>query len=68
MDCYIRENNEYYTEYFETKEDVLEWVRDKFPNAKVNIRTALHKIEEAVEQCMPESDDGYFTLHQFSYE
>ena len=65
LDCCI--NDEYYTEYYETKEEVLEWVREKFPDAKVNIRTALHKIEEAVEQCMIESGDGYFTLHQFSY-
>lgn len=64
LDCYI--NDEYYTEYFETKEEVLGWIKAKFPSAQLTAKMALHKIEDAVEKCL--SEDSYFTLHKFSYD
>ena len=61
-------NDEYSTEYFETKQEVLSWIKDKFPQAKVNIKTAIHKIESEVRRYIDESGDDFFTLYQFSYE
>ncbi|MBQ9764392.1 MAG: hypothetical protein IJV92_08565 [Phascolarctobacterium sp.] len=61
-------NDEYETEYFESKEEVLEWIRDKFPEVKVTIKTALHKIEDEVQKYIDENSDDFFTLYKFSYE
>ena len=61
-------NNEYETEYFETKQEVLCWIKDKFPHAKVNIKTAIHKIESEVRKYIDENGDDFFTLYQFSYD
>ena len=61
-------NDEYETEYFETKQEVLLWIKDKFPKANVNIKTALHKIESEVRKYIDESGDDFFTLYQFSYD
>ena len=66
LDCYI--NDEYYTEYYETKEEVLDWIKEKFPGVKVTVKMALHKIEDAVEKCLSDDEDGYFNLHKFSYD
>ena len=61
-------NNDYETEYFQTKQEVLSWIKDKFPEANVNIKTALHKIESEVRKYIDESGDDFFTLYQFSYD
>lgn len=66
LDCCI--NNEYYTEYYETKEEVLDWIKEKFPAVKVTVNMALHKIEDAVEKCLSNDEDDYFNLHKFSYD
>lgn len=66
LDCCI--NNEYYTEYYETKEAVLDWIKEKFPTVDVTVNTALHKIEDAVEKCLGDDEDGYISLHEFSYD
>ena len=66
LDCCI--NNEYYTEYYKTKEAVLDWIKEKFPTVDVTVNTALHKIEDAVEKCLGDDEDGYISLHEFSYD
>ena len=66
LDCCI--NNEYYTEYYETKEAVLDWIKEKFPTVDVTVNMALHKIEDAVEKCLGDDEDGYISLHEFSYD
>ena len=61
-------NSEYETEYFENKQEVLEWIKSKFPDIKVTIKTTLYKIEEEVCKRIDESGDDFFTLRKFSYD
>ena len=61
-------NDKYETEYFESKEEVIKWIKDKFPDVKVTIKTAIHKIENEVRKFIDESGDDFFSLHKFSYE
>ena len=61
-------NSEYETEYFENKQEVLDWIKSKFPDIKVTIKTTLYKIEEEVCKRIDESGDDFFTLRKFSYD
>ena len=61
-------NSEYATEYFESKQEVLDWVKSRFPDIKVTIKTTLNKIEEEVCKHIDESGDDFFTLRKFSYD
>lgn len=61
-------NGEYFTEYYETKEEILSFIREKFPEAKVTIKTTLHKIEEEISKYIDDDGDDFFSLHKFSYE
>ena len=61
-------NSEYETEYFENKQEVLDWLKGKFPDIKVTIKTTLYKIEEVVCKRIDESGDDFFTLRKFSYD
>ena len=61
-------NGEYETEYFESREEVLDWVKSKFPDIKVTTMTYLYKIEEEVCKHIDESGDDFFSLHRFSYD
>ncbi|MBR2140025.1 MAG: hypothetical protein IJ963_04085 [Phascolarctobacterium sp.] len=59
-------NSEYETEYFESKQELLDWIKSKFPDIKATIKTAWYKIEEEVCDHLDESGDDFFVLHKFS--
>ena len=61
-------NGEYETEYFESREEVLDWVKSKFPDIQATTMPYLYKIEEEVCKRIDESGDGFFTLCRFSYD
>ena len=61
-------NDEYETEYFESKKEVIDWVKSRFPAIKVTLKTTLYKIEEEVRKYIDESGDDFFSLHKFSYD
>ena len=61
-------NGEYETEYFESREEVLDWVKSKFPDILATTMTYVHKIEEEVCKRIDESGDDFFTLRRFSYD
>lgn len=59
-------NSEYETECFESKQELLDWIKSKFPDIKVTIKTSWYKIEEEVCDHLDENDDDFFVLHKFS--
>ena len=61
-------NGEYETEYFESREEVLNWVKSKFPDILATTMTYVHKIEEEVCKRIDENGDDFFTLRRFSYD
>lgn len=61
-------NGEYETEYFESREEVLDWVKSKFPDIQATTMTYVHKIEEEVCKRIDESGDDFFTLRRFDYD
>lgn len=65
LDCCI--NSEYETECFESKQELLDWIKSKFPDIKATIKTSWYKIEEEVCDHLDENGDDFFVLHKFSY-
>lgn len=61
-------NGEYETEYFESREEVLDWVKSKFPDIQATTMTYVHKIEEEVCKRIDERGDDFFTLRRFDYD
>ena len=61
-------NGEYETEYFESREKVLDWIKSRFPDIKLTTMTYLYKIEEEVCKRIDENGDDFFTLRRFSYD
>jgi hypothetical protein len=61
-------NSEYETECFESKQELLNWIKSKFPDIKATVKTAWYKIEEEVCDHIDENSDDFFVLHKFSYD
>lgn len=66
LDCCI--NDEYSTEYFETKQELLDWLKERFPMAKLFIKMDLHFIEDEVRKYINEDGDDFITIYMYSYD
>ena len=64
VDCSYK--GEYYTLYLDTYKEVIEWVHEIFPQAKVSLDSDIYEVEQAVEPYAGEGDD-YFRLYEFDY-
>ena len=59
-------NDEYHTEYYDSKEEVLEWVKEKFPEADVSINNEVYEIENIVQKYIDDTGDDFFSLYEFA--
>ena len=66
LDCCI--NDEYSTEYFETKQELLDCLKERFPMAKLFIKMDLNFIEDEVRKYINEDGDDFITIYMYSYD
>ena len=66
LDCCI--NDEYSTEYFDSKQQMLDWLKKRFPQAKIVIKMDLNMIEDEIRKYINDDGEDFISIYRYSYD